>query len=215
MLDLQEQSARYDGRLVLDNITMKVQAGEKVALMGKSGSGKSTLIKLLYERYRADCSLVPQEFSLVRPLSVFHNVYIGKLHRHATVYNLLNLLWPQSKEIARIKPILARFNMADTLRTPVGELSGGQQQRVAVARAVFNAKPILLGDEPVSALDNTQSQRVMETLCECFETTLLAMHDVALALKYADRILGIKDSALVLDESSDRLKAADLDFLYH
>ena len=91
---LREVNIRYDGYDVLKDISLRIDKGERVSLVGKSGAGKSTLLKLFYQQQRAETALVPQELGLVKLLSVFHNVYIGRLHRHGSWYNLTN---PQAK----------------------------------------------------------------------------------------------------------------------
>jgi len=199
---------------VLRDISLNISAGERVALVGESGAGKSTLLSVLQSRYRDNCAFIPQEPGLVRSLSVFHNVYMGSLHRHNTSYNLLNLAWPQRAEIERITPILERLGLYDKIFTRVGELSGGQQQRTGICRAILQGGKAVLGDEPVSAADSHQSRVIMDTLCETFDTVILAMHDVELALQYATRMVGIRDGQIAIDQSTVGLSKQDLDFLY-
>ncbi|MDE0944083.1 MAG: ATP-binding cassette domain-containing protein, partial [Alphaproteobacteria bacterium] len=143
-----------------------------------------------------------------------HNVYMGSLHRHSAAYNLLNLAWPRKLEIARIRPIVERLGLGDKLFTPSGELSGGQQQRTAIARAVLQGGEAVLGDEPVSATDNHQSRVVLALLSETFNTVILAMHDVDLALEFSTRIIGIKDGGIALDAPAKDITRQSLDFLY-
>jgi len=199
---------------VLRGISFTVSAGERVALIGESGAGKSTLLAVLQERYKNKSALIPQELGLVRSLSVYHNVYMGGLHRHSTAYNLLNLIWPRPEEVARIRPIVERLGLAEKLFEPVGNLSGGQQQRTAICRALLQGGDAVLADEPVSASDNHQSRIILDALTETFETIILAMHDVDLALEYATRIIGIKNQGIALDAPTRDLVRADLDFLY-
>ena len=94
VFELKRACAGYNGRPVLFDIDLTVRAGERIAVMGRSGAGKSTLLGLLYAQRPADVALVPQASALVKPLSVFHNVYMGRLDRHSTAYNLRNLVWP-------------------------------------------------------------------------------------------------------------------------
>ena len=104
--------------------------------------------------------------------------------------------------------------MVDKLFKPTGELSGGQQQRTAICRALFQGGSAIIGDEPVSAVDKHMANIIMETLIAKFTTVVLAMHDVDLAIKFSTRIIGIKDSAICLDQSTIDLNRQDLDFLY-
>ena len=214
MIQLSNENLGFKGDIVLHDISLSITAGERVALVGESGCGKSTLLSVLQSRYRANCAYIPQDPGLVRSLSVFHNVYIGSLHRHSTSYNLLNLIWPQQKPIKNISSIVERLGLLDKLFTRVGELSGGQQQRTAICRAILQGGDIVLGDEPVSAADSRQSRVIMDTLFEIFDTVILAMHDVELALQYATRVIGIRDGKIVIDQSTDGLQRHDLDFLY-
>jgi phosphonate transport system ATP-binding protein len=211
---LNNENLGYDGAAVLRGISITVSAGERVALVGESGAGKSTLLSVLQNRYGGNTALIPQEPGLVRSLSVFHNVYMGSLHRHSAAYNLINLVWPRQSEIERIRPIVERLGLGEKLFERAGELSGGQQQRTAICRAILQGGDAVLGDEPVSAADNHQSRAILAALSETFETIVLAMHDVDLALEFSTRIIGIKDGGIALDAPARDLTRPDLDFLY-
>ena len=104
--------------------------------------------------------------------------------------------------------------MAEKLRAPAGTLSGGQQQRASVARALYNGRPILIGDEPVSALDPVQGLQVLQCMAAHHATTILALHDVRLALAFADRILVLDAGRLVLDAPAHTLGPGDLTPFY-
>jgi phosphonate transport system ATP-binding protein len=209
-----DETLGYQGVTVLDGISLHIAAGEKIALVGESGAGKSTLLFALQSRYQSKCAFIPQEPGLVRTLSVFHNIYMGRLNRHGTFYNLLNLAWPQRKEIALVSAIAQKLGLLDKLSTRAGELSGGQQQRTAVCRALHQGGDAVLGDEPVSAVDSRQSRIIINALCDSFDTVVLAMHDVELALEFSTRIIGIKNAQIALDSPTDHLTRSDLDFLY-
>ena len=205
----------YNGRTVLRDVTFDIQLGERVALVGPSGVGKSTLLSLLYEQQPRDVSLVPQDGALVRNLSVFHNVYMGRLQQHATLYNLVNLVRPLRREVGGVTRILDKIDMTEYLRTPVGQLSGGQQQRTAVGRALFHGGTVLLGDEPVSSVDAHQARRILSSINESFDTVVLAMHDIELAIAFTDRIIALQDGQVVLDRPTAGMTPADLDPIYH
>lgn len=213
-LALRNARASYGDTAVLGPLTLTVRRGERVALVGRSGAGKSTLLSLLYDRRRRDLALVPQDLGLVQTLSVFHNVYMGRLAEHRTWYNLANLVRPFRGEVDAIRPLLARLGMAENLWSRAGELSGGQRQRVAVARALYQRADVLLADEPVSALDGPLAVTVMEALTDTYDTAVLALHDIDLALRFADRVVGIRDGGIALDQPSARLGKADLNELY-
>ena len=183
VIALHSASAKYNNLPVLEGITLSVARGERVALVGESGAGKSTLLRLFYERSSSSVGLIPQEYGLVKTLSVFHNVYMGRLQQYRTWYNLVNLFMPLRREKEQINALLERLGIAHKMLTSTGELSGGQRQRVAVARALYQNATVLLGDEPVSALDEPTSHLVLRAMGDHYDTVVLAMHDVKLALQ--------------------------------
>jgi phosphonate transport system ATP-binding protein len=199
-ITLDRVSAGYHGAPVLHDITLSVEPGERVAIMGRSGAGKSTLLNTIYRRYPDCVALIPQPSALVANLSVFHNVFMGCLDRHSTLYNLRTLLWPPAVEIAAVTRVLEAVGLEEKLFAKAGELSGGQQQRTSVARAMLNARPIVVGDEPVSALDRVQASDVLRVLSARYETKIFALHDIRLALEHTDRIVLIEGGRIVLDE---------------
>jgi phosphonate transport system ATP-binding protein len=146
----------------------------------------------------------------VKTLSVFHNVYMGRLDRQPTWYNLRTLVWPRRSDVVEIEGVLDLVGLTDKLFAPAGALSGGQQQRTSVARALYNGRPIIIGDEPASALDRVQAAGILATLCARHETVILAMHDIPLALANADRIVVVDDGRIVLDAPARTLSPADL-----
>jgi phosphonate transport system ATP-binding protein len=210
VFELKRACAGYNGRPVLFDMDLTVHANERIAVMGRSGAGKSTLLGLLYAQRPADVALVPQASALVKPLSVFHNVYMGRLDRHSTAYNLRNLVWPAACEVAEIRSILESVGLDEEMFSAAGALSGGQQQRTSVARALYNGRPILIGDEPVSALDRVQGADVLSLLKSRHQTVVLALHDVHHALEHADRIVVLEQGRKIIDEPSRQLTASDL-----
>lgn len=213
-LRLEGATARYNDAAVLREVSLTIPAGQRVALVGRSGAGKTTLLRLLHDRYRDAGALIPQELGLVPTLSVFHNVYMGRLNAHPTWYNLVNLVRPLDREVAAVRPWLERLGLDDKLFAPVGELSGGQRQRTAVARALIQGTGLVLGDEPVSAVDLPQAHNVLRAINARARTVVLAMHDVELALAYTDRVIGLQDGTIVVDRTSGSLSAQELAELY-
>lgn len=212
--DLTGLTASFSGKRVVGPLSLKINPGDKIALVGKSGAGKSTLIRLIYERVNRDSSLIPQDLGLVNALSVFHNVFMGQLDQHATWYNTLTLARPFATDKADVLALLQSLGMTEKLWTPTASLSGGQRQRVAIARALYRNAAVLLADEPVSALDGPMANSVMMQLRDRFTTSIIALHDVDLALNYCTRIVGIQDGQIALDEPSEHLAAADIASLY-
>jgi phosphonate transport system ATP-binding protein len=210
LFELKGASGGYDGRPVLFDIDLTVRAGERIAIMGRSGAGKSTLLGLLYDQRPAEVALVPQASALVKPLSVFHNVYMGRLDRHSTAYNLRNLVWPAAARVAEVREVLASVGLEKEIFSAAGALSGGQQQRTSVARALYNGRPILVGDEPVSALDRIQGSDVLSLLRRHHATLVLALHDVHHALEHATRVVVLEHGRKVIDQPAGALTVTDL-----
>ena len=202
---LDNVTAGYHGIPVLHDITLSIEPGERVAIIGRSGAGKSTLLNTIYRRYPEHAALIPQASALVANLSVFHNVFMGCLDRHSTLYNLRTLVWPAAAEIASVARVLESVGLEEKLFAKAGELSGGQQQRTSVARALLNGRPIIVADEPVSALDRVQGSDVLRVLSERHETKIFAMHDIRLALEHSDRIILLEGGRIILDEPSRHL----------
>lgn len=214
ILALEDACASYGQQRAVGPVTLAVEEGEHVALVGRSGAGKSTLLSLLFDPARRELALMPQELGLVQTLSVFHNVYMGRLAAHGTCYNIANLLYPLSREVAQVSAVLDSLGMGAKLWSRVGELSGGQRQRTAVARALYQRASVLLADEPVSALDVVRAADVMGAITGAYRTAVVAMHDVELALRYCSRIVGIDGGRVALDQPARRLTVADLLPLY-
>ena len=214
MIELRSESASYQGVKTLHDIDLHVAKGEKLALVGQSGSGKSTLIKLIYDRYPINTALVPQDYGLGSHLSVFHNVYMGCLGQHSTLYNLANLIRPWPDQVEVVRSVLVGLQLDEYLFRQVGQLSGGQKQRVAVARSLFQKGHLLLADEPMSSVDEQQSKVVIKQLIKGYSTMVLALHDIQLALSFCDRIIGLENGRIVLDRPTLDLNENDLLSLY-
>ncbi len=210
LLELRDARAGYGGRAVLHGLDLTLRAGEHVAVLGRSGAGKSTLLGLIHQRLGDHAALIPQAAALVGTLSVFHNVYMGRLDRHSAWRNLRMLAFPARGEVAAVRDVLGGVGMEEYLFRRAGALSGGQQQRVSVARALYNGRPVVIGDEPVSALDRLQGAEVLRRLAARHATMVLAMHDIGLALAHAERILVLDAGRIVLDAPAATLTAGDL-----
>src|SRR5262249_15001092 len=148
LIELAKETAGYGGRPVLHGVDLAIRAGERVAVMGRSGAGKTTLLNLLYMRLAERVALVPQGSALVKTLSVFHNVYMGRLDRHPTWYNIRTLIWPARRVIGEVAAVLDLVGLRDLLFARAGELSGGQQQRAPGARALYHRRPVPIRRQP-------------------------------------------------------------------
>ncbi len=225
LLRLENAEVFYQQQRVLDEVTLELHQGERIALLGKSGAGISTLLKLIYQHLSNTdhrVGWVPQQLGLVDKLSVFHNIYMGRLDQHSRSYNLINLLWPRPKHVEAISKLLGSFNLDQQLYKTVSQLSGGQQQRVAIARAIYSQADIILADEPASSLDKTMADTVISALLQHSEqhsqqhsqSCVIALHDTQQALAFADRIIGIQQGKIVLNDHPDNITPDQLEPLY-
>lgn len=218
MLRFSGETLAYGSTIVLSEVDFDLSPGERVVLLGRSGAGKSTLLNAAYARLATtlarQIALVPQEHGLVPQLSVFHNVYMGRLDERHALYNLANLVWPFRAERHRIGQVLELVGLDTHARQAVESLSGGQKQRTALARAIHRGGSVLIGDEPVSAVDERHAIELVAQIGERFETVLLALHDVELARRVATRIVGIKAGRIVVDSPAAQVSDEDVRFLY-
>ena len=197
---------RFGERGVLHDVSLDVQPGEFVAIVGRSGCGKSTLLRLLAgletpsagevrlgdapsAAARDDVRIMFQEARLLPWRTVLQNVQLG-------------LSTPDAA--ARAREALAHVGLAERANDWPAVLSGGQRQRVALARALVHRPRLLLLDEPLGALDaltRIEMQRLIETVWrELRFTAVLVTHDVAEAVALADRVLLVEDGRITLDE---------------
>lgn len=204
----------YDAAPVLRGVSLHVVTGERVALLGRSGAGKSTLLAaarqaLLDRGLRV--ALVPQDHALVPQLSALRNVLMGRLDDHGAVYNLTTLIRPRRTDRIAALAVLDSVGLLAEADRPVEALSGGQKQRVALARALYRGGDVLIGDEPLSAVDPSQAEVLADLIRDTFPTAILALHDVDIALRFASRLIGLQDGRIVLDApaavSRDRIEA--------
>ena len=205
LFSLDQENISYQDTTILKNVTLEINQGEKVGLIGPSGAGKPTLLRTLYQRVSEQSAFVHQHYALVPQLSVFHNVYVGRLDRNTTSQNLINLVYPREQVRQEIFPVLDSLGIKEKSFVRVGELSGGEMQRVAVARAIYRQESILLADEPVSSIDPHQAGAVLELINQVAETVVMSLHAVELALKYAERIIGLHNGEIQFDLSAEEV----------
>src|SRR3974390_1900816 len=108
---LDSVTAGYGAAPVLKNFSLRIEQGERLAIMGRSGAGKSTLLNLIYRSFPEQVALIPQASALVANLSVFHNVYMGRLDRHSALYNLRTLIWPPVAEVEAAGQIIGAVGL--------------------------------------------------------------------------------------------------------
>ncbi|WP_111841783.1 phosphonate ABC transporter ATP-binding protein [Agrobacterium sp. lyk4-40-TYG-31] len=236
-------SKKYGNTRALDNVSMTLERGEMVALIGASGSGKSTLIRHIAGLETGDgqngrveildtvsqkggrltgyvkrgaVSVLFQQFNLVGRLSVLTNVLIGLLGRVPRWRGTLGLFNAGEKAAARAA--LARVGIPQVAVQRSSTLSGGQQQRAAIARTLVQGAEILIADEPISALDPSSARRVMDVLADINAqdriTVLVSLHQVEYARRYCKRTIAMRNGAIVFDGPSTSLSNAFLAELY-
>jgi len=215
-----------NGFQALSNINLEIKDGEFVAIIGLSGAGKSTLLRAINKMHpisrgevyvneqevsklegeslrmmRRNIGMIFQSFNLVKRSSVFKNVLAGRVAYHSTFKTLLGLFPLKDKIIAL--DALDKMGILEKAYARADQLSGGQQQRVALARALAQEPSIILADEPVASLDPVTTLQVMDDFARInrdYKITIVAnMHHVDLALKYAHRVIGIKNGEIVFD----------------
>jgi len=203
---------------VLHDITLTVNSGEYLALMGPSGSGKSTLMNLLGLLDRADsgqCHLAGREVTQLSPAqqASMRNQTIGFVFQSFNLLKRMNvtenvalpLLYAGiSRKAARSRAqeLLAQVGLADLGHRLPSQLSGGQQQRVAIARALANRPPLLLADEPTGNLDTQTTEEVLALLGDLNRehglTIVVVTHENDVA-RHAKRLVRLKDGRVVYD----------------
>lgn len=215
LLSLVGEDISYTDFVALKGITLSIAEGEKVALIGQSGAGKTTLLRRLYQLQPELCSFIHQHHALVPQLSVFHNIYIGRLDAHSVFQNLRNLVRPVQRTIDEIMPIAKQLGLEDKLFIRTGELSGGQQQRVGIGRALYRGGSILMADEPVSSLDIVQREEIMECIVKAGKTVVSSLHSINLSQRFFERIIGLKDKAILFDLPVDLVSDNHIHELYN
>lgn len=225
----------------LDGLDLDVPYRQKLVLLGLSGSGKSTTLRLLnrlhdptsgevtvlgenpmgmrgrqLRSFRQRVAFVFQHFNLVGRLSAIENVLAGGLGSLRGPRSGV-LMYPNRMRVAAIEQ-LDRVGLADQAFQRAGTLSGGQQQRVGIARALFQQPDLVLADEPVASLDPESSRQVLDILKRvCDEdglTVICSLHQVELAIEWADRVVGLRGGRLVFDRVANRMQPADAAMIY-
>ena len=219
MIYLQHVSKTYAaGTPAVDDISLHIDEGEFVFIVGDSGAGKSTLIKLLLKEleptegkivingkdlkkikrrkipmFRRDIGVVFQDFRLLKDRSVYDNIAFAQRVVEK----------PTSVIRRRVPAMLSMVGLAEKYKSYPKELSGGEQQRVAIARALVNNPPILLADEPTGNLDPKNTWEIMHLLEEINKrgtTVIVVTHNKEVVDMMQKRVITIKKGVIVSDE---------------
>ena len=230
-----------NGVQALREVNLTINDGDFVAIIGLSGAGKSTLLRSINKMHeitsgqllvdnvdvsklrglelrllRRNIGMIFQSFNLVKRMSVFNNVLSGRVAYHSTFKSFFGLFPKEDKLIAL--EALDTMGILEKAFTRADQLSGGQQQRVALARSLAQKPRLILADEPVASLDPVTTIQVMDDfkrINQEFGITIVAnMHHVDLALKYATRIIGIREGRVVYDGPASEVKEETLLNIY-
>ncbi|WP_078544039.1 phosphonate ABC transporter ATP-binding protein [Litchfieldia alkalitelluris] len=243
MIEIKDLSVRYprSNSNALTSINLSLAKSDFVCILGKSGAGKSTFIRCInglqkptegdilwngeslsgkndeqLRLVRREMGMIFQHFNLVPRLSVIQNVLTGYFGYRNTFKNMIGFF--DLHEIAEAKQIIADVGLSEFTDRRVEHLSGGQKQRVGIARAVLQHPKVLLGDEPVASLDPGTSNRIFTLLKEMHERhqllTVINVHDVTLAKRYATRIIGLKNGELLFDGPPERFTEKEYHEIY-
>ena len=242
MLEIIELEKVYPtGARALNRVSFKINDPQVIAVIGPSGAGKSTLIRCInrlvkptagkillddinvaalgrrkLRRVRRRMGMIFQEYNLVERLTVMENLLSGRLG-YVTFWRAYRRKFPK-KDVAAAFQLLERVGLEGYQNTRADALSGGQRQRVGIARALMQAPDLLLVDEPTASLDPKTSRQIMRLLVELVQErgtpALINIHDVALAQSFSDRIIGLRDGAIVFEGTADQVTEQVLTDIY-
>ena len=242
MIKFKNVSVTYPGGVkALDDVSLEIEEGDFLIIVGMSGAGKSTLLRTVnnlvkptngevlvdsknvtnankreLKEIRSDIGMIFQTFNLVNRSSVLKNVLTGRLSQVSTIRSVLGL-WPQEdKQIAF--EALNKVEILEKAYVRGSNLSGGQQQRVGIARALAQKPKVMLADEPVASLDPITSRVVMKYLKEINQelgiTTIVNLHFLDLAKEFGERLIGLKEGKLVYDGKVGDVSDQDFENIY-
>lgn len=210
----------------LADVSVSVAEGEFVAVIGPSGAGKSTLLRCInrmieptggeisfdgvlasqltkreLRKLRTRIGMIFQHYNLVDRLTVIENVLHGRLGYKSTLAGVLG--WYSQEEKKQAFRIINLLGLDDQVYQRCDRLSGGQKQRVGIARALIQNPKLILCDEPIASLDPNAAKIIMDHLRNVSArmgiTIIVNLHQVTVALKYADRIIGVNKGKVVFD----------------
>lgn len=238
-ISIQAVTKRFsNGFEALKGVNAEIKPGSFTVILGPSGAGKSTLLRLMngletptdgslriggevvngkqLRRIRSKVAMVFQQFNLVDRLSVVTNVLTGRLAHRSWLGSVFYLFRHEDMGIAQ--EALSRVALTDKAWNRADKLSGGQQQRVGIARALAQRPKVILADEPVASLDPVSSEEIMTLLRDICDrdgiTVVVNLHQVELARRFADRIIGMNSGRIVFDGSPEQMTQTVLRTIY-
>ncbi|MCX7843214.1 MAG: phosphonate ABC transporter ATP-binding protein [Clostridia bacterium] len=227
LLEIKNLTKKYNAdTLALSDVNLTINEGEFVSVIGPSGAGKSTLLRcinrmieassgyILFDgvnvstlsknelrNLRTKIGMIFQHYNLVDRLSVIENILHGRLGYKNTFEGIFGIYNEEEKKSAF--KIIEILGLKEQVYKRCDQLSGGQKQRVGIGRALIQKPRLMLCDEPIASLDPNASKIIMDHLRNISSkmgiTCLVNLHQVNVALKYSDRIIGINSSKVVFD----------------
>ena len=239
MLEIENLKKTFDGGTeALRGVNLKVKRGEFLSILGPSGSGKTTLLrsinglekiengKIFFDNEKIDenslsdvqkkTGMIFQDFNLVNNLSAINNVLTGLLNSSSKFLSMFYLFTKEQKlealqSLETVGLLKKAYKRAD-------ELSGGQRQRVGIARAIIKKPLLLLADEPVASLDPKAAELIMSLLKKVNKelniTVICNLHQVDLASKYSDRVVGLLDGEIKFDQPASNIDKMGINQIY-
>ena len=243
VLQLDDAEVSFGAVRALRGVSLTVEKGEQVCVIGPSGSGKSTLLGLMNGRrltqrgsvkvfgesveeltakrlreLRRKLAWVPQDLGLVPNLRVLQNVLCGRAGRVSFWGLLRRLAMTKMTEAEEVRGLLERLGIPEKLYERTDTLSGGQQQRVAIARALYQEPAAILADEPVASVDPGRARSLLQLLTTVAKeegiTLVMSLHHVELAKEFFPRLIGLQEGRVVFDQSAAQTSAEELRELY-
>ena len=239
MLEIKNLKKTFEsGTEALRGVDLKVNKGEFLSILGPSGSGKTTLLrsvngletidkgeiffdnkkinKIFLSEVQKKTGMIFQEFNLVNNLSAINNVLTGLLNSSSKLFSMFYLFTKEQK-LEALKA-LETVGLLDKAYSRADELSGGQRQRVGIARAIIKKPTLLLADEPIASLDPKAADLIMSLLKKInkeFKITIICnLHQVELAAKYSDRIVGLLDGSIMFDKLTPNINKTSISQIY-
>ena len=239
ILEIDNLKKTFDGGTkALQGVNLKVKRGEFLTILGPSGSGKTTLLrsinglekiesgKIFFEEEEINDFSLPnvqkktgmifQDFNLVNNLSAINNVLTGLLNSSSKFLSMFYLFTNEQK--LRALQALETVGLLKKAYKRADELSGGQRQRVGIARAIIKKPLLLLADEPVASLDPKAADLIMSLIKKInkeFNITIVCnLHQVDLAMKYSDRILGLSEGQIMFDQIPSNIEKKNIKQIY-
>lgn len=232
LLEVKNLSKQYRQTKALSNVNFSINEGEFVSIIGPSGAGKSTLLRCInrmidgnngeiifdgcnvmylnkkeLRKFRTKIGMIFQHYNLVDRLSVIENVLHGRLGYKSTIQGIVGKYTEEEKKDAY--DILVRLGLEDQIYKRCDQLSGGQKQRVGIARSLVQNPKMILCDEPIASLDPNASKVIMDYLKDISReqgiTCLVNLHQVDVAIKYSDRIIGVNSGEIVFDGTPEEM----------